>query len=225
MICSRQDWSKPHVSVSLLLQSTLLSSRYSLVKIRSPLTVLILSYLEWPRREISLHRRRWSDAQKLCFQVRKWFPAERQRQTHQKTKQNRSISFFAVLLQYVCCHVYQHLCGGRGGGAQVSADGLRMMELSCYEMWHSSSIIEDHHHSVYNDTSSVWHQRPEEIKQEHQHQLFFPPEPPSQQPYCRLEKVMGRICASWETDASSSTSSLPLCKQGRSSRDALKADI
>lgn len=44
---------------------------------------------------------------------------------------------------------------GRGGGAQVSADGLRMMELSCYEMWHGSSIIEDHHHSVYNDTSSV----------------------------------------------------------------------
>lgn len=104
MICSRQDWSKPHASVPLLLQSTLLSSRFSLVKIRSPSTVLILSYLEWPRREISLHRRRWSDALKLCFQVRKWFPAERQRQTHQKSRENRSIFFlffffFAVLLQ------------------------------------------------------------------------------------------------------------------------------
>lgn len=181
MICSRQDWSKPHASVPLLLQSTLLSSRFSLVKIRSPSTVLILSYLEWPRREISLHRRRWSDALKLCFQVRKWFPAERQRQTHQKSRENRSI--FCLFFFFFCSPLATaalsttkalNMLPGRGGGAQVSADGLRMMELSCYEMWHGSSIIEDHHHSVYNDTSSVWHQRPGERKQEHQHQLFFP---------------------------------------------------
>lgn len=75
------------------------------------------------------------------------------------------------------------------GGAQVPGGRVWMMELSCYKMWQSGSIIEDHHLSASALSTMIHHLSDTEGHRfsalnslKHQHQLF--PESTSQQPYC-----------------------------------------